>query len=110
MHTGKRETGTGSEIKPIGTSGPVKSPPKRLYLSIKLYGFRYHKTIVLIFTVIRISNLVVLEEFECAASVPVRLLLYQCTGRAIKLTAVIIEAYQCYQLLTEFYPISFSQG
>jgi hypothetical protein len=53
---------TGSEIKPIGTSGPAKSPPERLYLSIKLYGFRYHKTIMLIFTVIRISNPVVLEE------------------------------------------------
>jgi hypothetical protein len=37
------------------------------------------------------------------------LLLYQFT-RTIKLIAVIIEAYHCYQLRTKFHPISFSQG
>jgi hypothetical protein len=72
----KRGTETGSKIKPKGTSGPVKSPPKHLYLFIKLCGFRYHKTIVLIFNVIRISNPVVLEEFKYVASVPV----YYCTN------------------------------
>jgi hypothetical protein len=39
-----------------------------------------------------------------------RPLLYQFTRGAIKLTAVIIEEYHCYQLHAKFYPISFSQG
>jgi hypothetical protein len=38
------------------------------------------------------------------------LLLYQFKKRVINLTAVIIVGYLCYQLDTEFYLISFSQG
>jgi hypothetical protein len=38
------------------------------------------------------------------------LLLYQFTSRAIKLTAVVIEAYHCYQLHKKLYPIPFYQG
>jgi hypothetical protein len=34
---------------------------------------------------------------------------YQFTGWPIKLTAVIIKVYECYQLQTKFHPISFSQ-
>jgi hypothetical protein len=36
--------------------------------------------------------------------------LYQFTRRVIKLTAVIIVGYHCYQLRTKIYPIFFSQG
>jgi hypothetical protein len=38
------------------------------------------------------------------------LLLYQCKRWMIKLTVVIIEEYQCYQIHTKLYPISFSQS
>jgi hypothetical protein len=38
------------------------------------------------------------------------LLLYRFTRSVIKLTAVIVETYHCYQLHIECYPIYFSQG
>jgi hypothetical protein len=37
------------------------------------------------------------------------LLLYQFRRKAIKLTALIIMGYHCYQLLTKFYPVAFPQ-
>jgi hypothetical protein len=39
-----------------------------------------------------------------------RLLFYQFTRRAIKMTVVIIEEHHCYQLHTKFYPIFFCEG
>jgi hypothetical protein len=39
-----------------------------------------------------------------------KLLLYQFTRSAIKLTVVITKAYHCYKIHTESYPTSFSQG
>jgi mRNA-degrading endonuclease YafQ of YafQ-DinJ toxin-antitoxin module len=38
------------------------------------------------------------------------LLLYQITGRAIKLIVAIIVEYHCYQLHTKCYAVPFSQG
>jgi hypothetical protein len=38
------------------------------------------------------------------------LLLYQLTRRMIKLIAIIVKAYHCYQLQIKLYPISFPQA
>jgi hypothetical protein len=50
------------------------------------------------------------EEFIQAGGEILRLLVYQITRRVIKLNAISIVGYHCYQLPTTFYPIFFSQG
>jgi hypothetical protein len=51
-----------------------------------------------------------LESGRIACSLEGVLLLHEFTRRAIKLTVVIVMGYHCYQLHTEFYPVSFSEG